>query len=177
MLFFYWKGTGDKMEWSIYVVSLAKYNNGLSTGDWFNLPVTMETIRERLNMGENEEEIAIYDYELPFEISEYESIYKLNRMYKAYQDNIAGTELEDALGELLDIYGSMEEVIESKDEIIIHTGVSDVEGLLYQEVQNGFWGEVSDSLIKYIDFSDMARDEELEREFIITSGAILEVLL
>lgn len=74
-------------EMRIYIANLGAYNNGESIGDWFDLPVDMEEVNETIfephELDENGQpmgDFAIHDYELPFQISEYESIDTLNRM-------------------------------------------------------------------------------------------------
>ncbi len=72
----------------IYIANLGAYNEGELKGDWFNLPVDMyevfETIFDEHELDENGNpygDWAIHDYELPFEISEQESIAVLNEIY------------------------------------------------------------------------------------------------
>lgn len=74
-------------EMRIYIANLGAYNNGELKGDWFDLPVDMEEVNETIfephELDENGQpmgDFAIHDYELPFEISEYESIDTLNRI-------------------------------------------------------------------------------------------------
>jgi antirestriction protein len=68
------------MEIKIYVASLKDYNAGHLVGEWIDLPTDAEEIKEvisKLSYG-GQNDIAIHDYEAPFAIEEYESIYKLN---------------------------------------------------------------------------------------------------
>lgn len=79
-------------EMRIYVVNLAKYNEGKLVGGWFNLPLDMEEVYEKIfepheldKDGRPYGDFAIHDYELPFEISEYENIENLNEMVSYLQ--------------------------------------------------------------------------------------------
>lgn len=76
----------------IYVANLAKYNEGELVGEWFVLPVdkneVFETIFEPHELDENGQPLgdyAIHDYELPFEISEYEDLDNLNEFVEYLQ--------------------------------------------------------------------------------------------
>lgn len=82
------------MDIKIYVANLGAYNRGHLIGEWLELPMDEdelnEAIQEVLDRGteqakrDNEyggfpdEEVAIHDYEAPFEISEYQNITALN---------------------------------------------------------------------------------------------------
>ncbi|WP_144460394.1 antirestriction protein ArdA [Siminovitchia fortis] len=76
----------------IYVANLAKYNEGELVGGWFDLPVEIEEIYQTIfepheldSNGQPHGDFAIHDYELPFEISEYEDIENLNKMAEYLQ--------------------------------------------------------------------------------------------
>lgn len=60
----------------IYLACLGCYNCGEYTGDWHNLPIDLE----ELKVCDIHDEYAIHDYELPIEISEYESLKELNQL-------------------------------------------------------------------------------------------------
>lgn len=82
------------MEMRIYVANLAAYNAGYLVGEWIDLPLEQDELRERIqkildawNDGYGpSEEWAIHDYELPFEIGEYTSPYKVNEWVKRIED-------------------------------------------------------------------------------------------
>lgn len=52
---------------------------------WFDCPVNFEEVKEKL-MVDNEEQIVIEDYRLPFEIDEDTSIYEVNRLCEMLMD-------------------------------------------------------------------------------------------
>lgn len=80
-------------EMKIYVADLKAYNNGELKGDWFDLPADMDEIRETLfeKVDPNVDlkpiqHYAIHDYELPFEIEQYDNINVLNEMAEIIQN-------------------------------------------------------------------------------------------
>lgn len=74
-------------EMKVYIVNLGKYVEGEDAGAWFTLPVDKDVVAERLGLDSRYEEIAIYDYELPFQIGEYESLDELNRLAGLIEDS------------------------------------------------------------------------------------------
>lgn len=61
-------------EMKVYIVNLGKYVEGEDAGAWFTLPVDKEMVAERLGLGGVYGEVAIHDYELPFQIGEFGSV-------------------------------------------------------------------------------------------------------
>ena len=47
------------------------------SGDWFNCPINFDEVREKLGV-ENEEQVEIADYELPFHINTDTPIWEIN---------------------------------------------------------------------------------------------------
>lgn len=87
------------MSFRIFVENLGAYNNGESTGRWFDLPVDMDEIFESIfsedeldEYGQPKGDWAIHDYELPFRIDEYQSVEVLNEvvdyMYSSIDSSI-----------------------------------------------------------------------------------------
>src|SRR5690625_3604613 len=79
------KKGSNKMR--IYVANLRAYNEGYLKGEWFDLPVEWEDIVHTIfdedeldSSGNPKGDHAIHDYELPFDISEWQSIADLNDM-------------------------------------------------------------------------------------------------
>jgi hypothetical protein len=87
------------MEMQVYIANLGKYNEGETVGAWFTPPIDMEEVRERIGLNGEYEEIAVHDYELPFEIHEYTPISEINRLCEMVQE-IEGTPLYNALSEV-----------------------------------------------------------------------------
>src|SRR5690625_232130 len=75
------------MELKIYVGNLGAYNAGILKGEWFTLPVEEKDVFDEIfdkheldEHGNRMGDWAIFDYELPFRISEHESIANLNEI-------------------------------------------------------------------------------------------------
>ena len=75
----------------IHIWNLGKYNEGELVGDWINLPASEKKInnflKQVVGLDKNYEEYMISDYELDLQYSpfEYENIYMLNLLAKAYE--------------------------------------------------------------------------------------------
>lgn len=161
----------------VFIVNLGKYNEGESIGAWFSLPVDPDEIAEKLGLDEQYEEIAIHDYEAPFEVSEYMSLDELNYL--------AGLALElegmDIALEMREIqrafFNSFEEMVEHKDDIYCYSdcdSMADVAAYLIEET--GALGEVPANLQNYIDYESYGRDLEIEGNFLVTTHGIFEYM-
>ena len=66
----------------VYAQNLRSYNMGLDQGRWLTLGIEEQELQriltEQLHLTENHPDMAIFDYQADFEISEYEDIYELN---------------------------------------------------------------------------------------------------
>ena len=104
-----------------YIANLGKYNEGELVGDWFSFPLDEEVIAERIGLNAEYEEYAIHDTDnFPMEISEYTSIEELNRIYEQLEE--LPDYLLDDLDSFISCYGSLEELVEHKDDIILYSG-------------------------------------------------------
>lgn len=67
----------------VYAQNLRSYNIGLDQGRWITLGIEEQELQriltEQLHLTENHPDMAIFDYQADFEISEYEDIYELNQ--------------------------------------------------------------------------------------------------
>ena len=105
----------DDMQ--VYIANLGKYNEGELVGDWFSFPLDEEVIAERIGLNAEYEEYAIHDTDnFPMEISEYTSIEELNRIYEQLEE--LPDYLLDDLDSFVSYYGSLEELVEHKDETL-----------------------------------------------------------
>ena len=73
----------------IYLTNLGKYNEGQLVGEWVELPVSQEELKEvfeRIGIdGKEYEEYFITDYECDFyQIGEYENLDTLNEIGRAH---------------------------------------------------------------------------------------------
>ncbi len=144
-------------DWKIFVVNPGKYAEGEETGEWFTLPISEEEVLECLEIkGGN---YFIHDYELPFDITDSEDIEHLNRMYYDYEALIEGTGLSQVISELVDYYGSLEEVIERAYDFAIYH-VNSMEELAGKLVREGYFGEIPPRIVDYIDCGAVAKNME-----------------
>ncbi|HFC9192616.1 TPA: antirestriction protein ArdA [Enterococcus faecium] len=163
----------DDMQ--VYIANLGKYNEGELVGAWFTFPIDFEEVKEKIGLNDEYEEFAIHDYELPFEIGEYMSISELNRLWEIVSE--LPEELQAELSALQPYFGSIEELSEHQDDIIIHSDCDDMEDVArYYIEETGVLGEVPASLHNYIDYQAYGRDLEIEGTFISTNRGIFEIL-
>lgn len=55
------------------------------SGAWFNCPVGLEEVKEKLGV-ENEEQVIIADYELPFPVQSDTPLFEVNRYCRMVQE-------------------------------------------------------------------------------------------
>lgn len=158
----------------VYIANLEKYNEGELVGAWFDLPIDYEENKEKIGLNNKYEEYAIHDYELPFAVDEYTPISELNQMY----DQIQELDESPILDELKEILGhwfsNVEELIEHKDEIVCYSNCSSMEDVAYLYVEEGFFGEILERIQMYLDYSAIARDLEINGNFLVTSHGAVE---
>ena len=156
--------------------NLGKYNEGELVGDWFSFPLDEEVIAERIGLNAEYEEYAIHDTDnFPMEISEYISISELNRIYEQLEE-LPDYMLDD-LDSFVSYYGSLEELVEHKDDIILYSGCETMTDLAYYLIdEEQVLGEIPSSLQNYIDYEAYGRDLDIEGTFIATNAGICEVL-
>ena len=156
--------------------NLGKYNEGELVGDWFSFPLDEEVIAERIGLNAEYEEYAIHDTDnFPMEISEYISIEELNRIYEQLEE--LPDYLLDDLDSFVSYYGSLEELVEHKDDIILYSGCETMTDLAYYR---DWWrtGTRRNPVL----FTELyrlwtyGRDLDIEGTFIATNAGICEVL-
>ena len=83
----YFQG-GIEMEIKIYLSNLKKYVEGNENGKWLPLPMDKESLQAAYNniVGKDQEWI-ILDYDAPFEIGEFENVFKLNGFMEEINDS------------------------------------------------------------------------------------------
>lgn len=163
------------MEMQVYIANLGKYNEGELVGAWFTPPIDYEEMAERIGLDNEYEEYAIHDYELPFEISEYTSIAEINRLCEAIQE-LDGSPILDELKEIQMMwFGSLEELLDAKDDIHCYTDCDSMEDVaMYIVEETGQFGEVPENLQGYIDYQSLGRDMEIEGGYLVTSHGVFE---
>ena len=103
------------------------------------------------------------------------SISELNRIYEQLEE--LPDYLLDDLDSFVSYYGSLEELVEHKDDIILYSGCETMTDLAYYLIdEEQILGEIPSSLQNYIDYEAYGRDLDIEGTFIATNAGICEVL-
>ena len=104
-----------------------------------------------------------------------EDVAKLNRIYEQLEE--LPDYLLDDLDSFVSYYGSLEELVEHKDDIILYSGCETMTDLAYYLIdEEQVLGEIPSSLQNYIDYEAYGRDLDIEGTFIATNAGICEVL-
>jgi antirestriction protein len=99
-------------------------------------------------------------------IDEYESIYKLNELAAAIEDS-------DIIAAYLEaVSDDLKEALENADKCILYSECETLEDLAAELVDEGFFGNIPDSIKNYIDYSAIARDLGFEGYTETTYGVL-----
>lgn len=169
----------------IFVNTWGNYNvNGADGGEWLELPMDPDELEENLeriaeNMGDNDPEWTIHDYEWSDifdggEISEYDNIQDLNE-YAEQLDGLDKWELE-TYAAAVEYWGRKYVNIDEIDEYNLHTDIRDEYDLgYYWAVESGCYDlDKMGSLANYIDYAGFGRDINLETDGGFTSWGWIE---
>lgn len=156
------KEIGNSSEHWIYLTNLKAYNEGLLVGVYLYLPFSEEELQEAFKAvyvgnefinkyGESYEEYFITDYDLPFDIDEYDFPQAITEKYSELSDYLEyPREVVKVIAENL---GSEINIIELDNDIL----ESDEEKLGYALVDMRYF-EMPDNLINYIDYDKIGKD-------------------
>ncbi len=141
------------------------------SGGWFNCPVDFEEVKERLGI-QNEDEIEIEDYELPFPLELNMKLWEINVLCRIVQD-MQGTPLYHEMNRIREKwFGSFEEFIDHKDQIR-HYPVQDSETLArVLLLEESICGEISSDLQNHIDYASFGRELETSEEYLFTDNGV-----
>lgn len=174
------KEIGDSSEHWVYLTNLKAYNEGLLLGVYLYLPFSEEELQEAYKAiyvgnefvneyGESYEEYFITDYDLPFDIEEYDFPQAITEKYNELSDYLKyPREVVKMIAENL---GSEINIIELDNDIL----GSDEEKLGYALVDMGYF-EIPDNLVNYIDYGAIGRDYKLEKSCEIVNNFCIEVI-
>lgn len=169
---------------SAFITNLGKYNEGKLIGKWLDFPTTQGEINKTLQEigvdGVRYEEFFITDYEsnisgLTESLGEYESLYALNYLAEKIQDMDLSVEELEALLDVGEYTGSIEEVVSLIDNTDCFLVYSQVEndydlGYLYAH-ELGLLDELKGStLVRYFDYEAYGRDIRLEEGGVYTQN-------
>lgn len=166
-----------RMDMQVYITNLGKYNEGELVGAWFQPPISLEEVKEKIGLNSQYEEYAIHDYELPFEINEYTSISEINRLCSLVSE-IEGTPIFKEIKEIQNMwFSNLEDLINHKDDIFYYPDCDSMEDVAaYYIEETGQLGEVPSNLRNYIDYQALGRDMEMEGNFLVTNNGVFEYL-
>lgn len=169
----------------IFVNTWGNYNtNGADGGEWISLPMDDDEIAETLeriaaNMGDNDPEWAIHDYEWEGdydggEISEYANIQELNE-YVQQLENLTPWELR-TYAAAVEYWGPEYVSIDDIDDYNLYPDIKDTYDLGYYWVEeSGCYDlEALGNLKNYIDYDAFGRDINLETDGGFTSYGWIE---
>ena len=156
-------------DMAVYIANLGKYNEGYLVGAWFTFPIDEEDVKEKIGLNEQYEEYAIHDTDnFPIAIGEYVSIEELNSMYEMIEE--LPDYIVECLDEFISHYGTLEEVVEHKDDIYYYPDCETMTDVAYYYIDElQALGDIPPSLQNYIDYEAYGRDLDMGGCFIETS--------
>lgn len=165
---------GDKMEMRVYIANLGKYNEGELVGDWFTLPVELETVSDRLGLNAEYEEYAIYDYEFPIDLGEYLSIERLNHIAETIEE--LPEHMIDNIQELLTYFSDIDNLYENQEDIIYYPECKTMaEYAQYIIEESGVLNALPVDLRCYFNYEYYGRDLSLSGNYIETDSGIYRI--
>ena len=161
-------------EMKIYILNTTRFyheDNEEYPAAWFHCPVNFEEVKERLGI-QNEDEIEIEDYELPFPLELNMKLWEINALCRIVQD-MQGTPLYYEMDSIQKRwFGSFEEFIDHKDQIR-HYPVQDSESLAkFLLLEENKLGEIHPDLVNHIDYVSFGRELEADDEFLFTDNGV-----
>ena len=169
----------------IFINTWGNYNeNGADGGAWVTLPLEPEELEEVLeniakNMGDNDPEFAIHDYEWTcewegFEISEYDNIEELNEFIQKL-DSLRDWEQKTYCA-AVEYFGRDYVDIEDLDDFNLYEDITDNYDLgYYWAVESGCYETDNlGTLGRYIDYEAFGRDIAIEADGGFTSYGFIE---
>ena len=162
-------------DMAVYIANLGKYNEGYLVGAWFTFPIDEEDVKEKIGLNEQYEEYAIHDTDnFPIAIGEYVSIEELNSMYEMIEE--LPDYIVECLDEFISHYGTLEEVVEHKDDIYYYPDCETMTDVAYYYIDElQALGDIPPSLQNYIDYEAYGRDLDMGGCFIETSRGMCEI--
>ena len=162
-------------DMAVYIANLGKYNEGYLVGAWFTFPIDEEDVKEKIGLNEQYEEYAIHDTDnFPIGIGEYVSIEELNEMYEMIAE--LPDYIVECLDEFISHFGTLEEVVENKDDIYYYPDCETMTDVAYYYIDElQALGDIPPSLQNYIDYEAYGRDLDMGGCFIETSRGMCEI--
>ena len=152
------------MNFKVFLTNLGKYNEGHLIGEWIELPIDGDKLKEvldRIGINEMYEEYFITDYENDFnyKVNEYDSLKELNEVAKRLQD-LSNNYGEELLAAMLDFHLTIDDVVYDLENkccrIVSDNNLDDIGMELLEEL--GYLSGVPESLRYYIDGERWLKD-------------------
>lgn len=158
----------------IYLTNLGKYNEGILQGEWLELPVSQEELKEvfeRIGINEEYEEYFITDYKCDFyEVGEYENLDTLNEIAERIEE--LDEEESKVVKALMSELGyTLDEAIEkvNNGDYRIYSECNDMTDIAYEVVEEcGYLNNVPENVARYFDYEAFGRDLGIEGIYIFT---------
>lgn len=158
----------------IYLTNLGKYNEGILQGEWLELPVSQEELKEvfeRIGINEEYEEYFITDYKCDFyEVGEYENLDTLNEIAERIEE--LDEEESKVVKALMSELGyTLDEAIEkvNNGDYRIYSECNDMTDIAYEVVEEcGYLNNVPENVARYFDYEAFGRDLGIEGTYIFT---------
>ena len=163
----------------IAITNLGKYNEGILSFKWLELPCTEEELQETLQAigidGTEYEEYFISDYETEItgmRIEEHENIESLNAFFEDYE-NLKEYEKEAFAAMIEGLSFFPEEALEriESGDYAFYSGAS-LKDVAYALVEEGCFGGIPENIAKYIDYDSIAYDLEIDGYIETSKGVI-----
>lgn len=169
------------MNISIYVANLAAYNNGRLVGEWIDLPLEEEELKNRIQSildAYPGEEYAILDYEAPFEIDEYDSPFRVNEWARTLSQI---NEDETVIKAIFDHTDSVEKALRilQNRNYRVYTNCNSMADVAYAYYEETGRLEEIERVISssYIDWEKIGQYMEIEGKFYyLGEGKYLEII-
>lgn len=144
----------------IWLGSLSKYNEGTLSGEWLDLPMPEEEIREKYNKYTNngQNDFFLADWECPIHkaIGEYTSPFEANEIAERLE-SLDDREIK-CVEFLMDNIGcTFAQALDSYEDVTFYEGMR-LKEVAEEMVDAGCFGEIPTTLENYIDFEAIARD-------------------
>lgn len=161
---------------NIYIANLGKYNEGELVGRWVKLPCyNLDEVLKQIGViqGSPYEEYAIHDYESDIEgleINEYIDIYELNELAEQL-DNLTDYEKEHLEAYIEAYCANLAYALEHFEDTTFYFDMT-LEEVAEEMVNDGYFGDIPNSIINYIDYAEIARDLRCDGYTVVKNGVL-----
>ena len=153
----------------VYIANMGEcYNEGELVGAWFEPPIDMDEVKERIGLNSPSDEYAIHNYELPFDIDEYTPIEEINRLCALVEG--FPEYVQNNLKKIMCYYRSLDELAALVGDIGIWLGCDSLSDVADSMIEDG-------ELYLPVDRNDLERALDLESNWVAVSGGMLQLPL